>query len=271
MGKISKGFTLIELLVVIAIIGILSAVVLASLNTARDKGRIAAGIAFDTHTSNAIGAYAAAEYDFEEGAGTTLNSSVGGNSATMVGSPTWSTDTYNSPASKYSLSFSGANYVLPAQGFGIANSNFTITEWIKTTSANGQMYTVANSWAGDGYRFGLGGGRIALMFGGAGGAGFVENTCGTKTANDGNWHNIAGVFDRTAGIFSCYIDGALVGTVAISYGANMLDSPPQIGKGVCCTAFVGQLDNVRIYASNLSGLSLKSLYNEEKGKYLALK
>jgi prepilin-type N-terminal cleavage/methylation domain-containing protein len=54
-----QGFTLIELLVVIAIIGILSAIVLASLNTARAKG-IDASIESNLHT---VSTQAAIDYD----------------------------------------------------------------------------------------------------------------------------------------------------------------------------------------------------------------
>ena len=63
MRHTSRGFTLIELLVVIAIIGILSSVVLASLNTARSKGNDAAV------RSNLANARAQAELFYDDNGG----------------------------------------------------------------------------------------------------------------------------------------------------------------------------------------------------------
>ncbi len=59
----NKGFTLIELLVVIAIIGVLSSVVLASLNSARQRGADAAV----KSNLNSVRASAELRYDLDSG------------------------------------------------------------------------------------------------------------------------------------------------------------------------------------------------------------
>ena len=71
-----RGFTLIELLVVIAIIGILSAVVITSLNSARQKARDARRISELREITKALemyandhGAYPSGGYDSRDGLG----------------------------------------------------------------------------------------------------------------------------------------------------------------------------------------------------------
>ena len=59
-----RGFTLIELLVVIAIIGILSAIVLASLDTARNKGSTASVYSAFHQLANQANIYEASNITF---------------------------------------------------------------------------------------------------------------------------------------------------------------------------------------------------------------
>ena len=67
-----EGFTLIELLVVISIIGLISSIAVASLNSARDKARMAAGRQFDAQTSRVAGDMALGIWDFDECSGLIL-------------------------------------------------------------------------------------------------------------------------------------------------------------------------------------------------------
>jgi len=127
----SKGFTLIELLVVISIVSLLSSVVMASLNSARGKGRFAAAQRFASQFNHALGGDAKGLWSFNEGSGTVaVDLSGNGSDGAFQSTPTWSTDT---PTGKgYSLSFNGSTaYLLGSIPAGTFSGDFTITAWFK--------------------------------------------------------------------------------------------------------------------------------------------
>ena len=110
MNRLSRGFTLIELLVVIAIIGILSSVVLASLNSARMKGRDARRISDVKQLQLALELYYDANQSYPVGTGaasTTLTALTTGNFISSIPADPTNSGTYV-------YSYASANAVTPA-------------------------------------------------------------------------------------------------------------------------------------------------------------
>lgn len=128
-----RGFTLIELLVVIAIIGILSAVVLASLNTARTKGTDAA------IKSNLVTIQTQAELYYDSNSNTYGTAGAGTANAlcTAAGIAGMFTDTtIKAAVTAASTAFGGTAYANSRCAIGSVNSStsYAVAHKLKNTT-----------------------------------------------------------------------------------------------------------------------------------------
>jgi prepilin-type N-terminal cleavage/methylation domain-containing protein len=263
-----RGFTLIELLVVISIISLLASVVLASLNSAREKSRLAAGRQFEANVYHAAGDSALGVWDFDECSNTVAADRTGnGNTGifTNMASSSWSSDTPS--ATGCSLVFDGSDDEVTTASannlIGIS-TNFTISAWIKPTST--ALETIYGEFTANGdytrnYLL-INTGKLTFDQYPSTGTGTYMSSAASIRLNA--WTHVALV--QSGSTRYMYIDGML----------DTKDSSPEIYSGAAITngrigyrgsnqsgyAFSGKIDQVRVFSKDLTATEIRALYAE---------
>ncbi|MFA6295106.1 MAG: LamG domain-containing protein [Candidatus Paceibacterota bacterium] len=258
IDKVFTGFTLIELLVVISIISTLSSIVLASLSSARDKSKIAAGQTFDSHTYQAFSAEAVGIWNFDEGTGNTTLNLATGNMETISG-VTW-VDGIKGKA----LNFDGTTdgYVDIAD-IGVLPA-FTLTAWVYNVEGGDSQHSILNSfWEIIGKNICY----YSYCFGPS--CQYIESPdhywrCSTDGSISYNkWTHIATTWNGS--VISHYVNGKLVwkGQTASS-GTSQ---PFYLIAGYAGRKFKGILDEIRVYNQSLQTAKIEQIYAESLPTY----
>jgi len=159
-----------------------------------------------------------------------------------------------STSNDYALDLAPNNYVQANSYLGVAGSNSrTIEAWIKTGIPGNDLVSWGRNTIGEKFILRLdGSGKLRVEVNGG-------SIVGTTILNDSEWHHVAVSFNgATMYNFKLYVDGVrdmptAISNTLVNTGQSL---PVQISKGFHNRYWNGQVDNVRIWSSELAVTTL---------------
>ena len=256
-----KGFTLIELLVVISIIGLLSSIVLASVSTAREKGRLAAGQKFGGYNFRTLGADSVVFYDMDSNP--LVNISQYNFAVPTIGAGASQSSPVDSPITRgNSFTFSGttAGYIQSAISSPVLVGNLTASAWIKPDLAApaGFVMVAEATCTGSVVR------AVSLFRRANGGIDVFSSSVNISTTEVNipvsKWTHVAYSWDGSK--YSFYIDGKFIESkpTATAIPGNSIGCVKIGDYFVAGAPFKGKIDDVGIYTSALAREDIMQIY-----------
>lgn len=213
-------------------------------------------------------------WKFNESSGSIAHDSVGSINGTLMGNASFAPGSGPGGGGAIRLNIATDDYVNMGYNFGfVSGGSFSLQAWIKTNPGDTTgMVAVAKHHSGNVSGYFLAVNDVHDGTGGANNAHFYASypTSGNSsiTVNDGQWHQLVGVYNTTSDTISIYVDGQFQSS---SSGASPIignDAPFLVGgllnggTGQTQGLFNGLISDVGIWNDALSASQIQALYQQ---------
>jgi hypothetical protein len=156
------------------------------------------------------------------------------------------------PSSDYAIGFDGVNDLLSFNS--PLQPGFTMAFWYKSDAGATGNFTIGNGGTATDFSFTVGATALDLYSGG------TRLTAATNL-NNGQWHHVALVRDASSGRLAIHLGGSSSpAAVALTSGTPGAPSLEFSGRKA-------QIDNLQVWATDLSGSTINALYNRTLQSY----